>query len=154
MKRILTVITVAAVLAGCQKYEYNPSMAAKINGASFSANGKARVYAQGDTSTHDPQLAVITGKSDTYTPGTSFMPMIVLVAPNVEGKYIIDTNNKAVYKTMVYTAATGNTGTIAISGEINILSINKGRIEGNFTLTCADGTTITNGQYVCEQDYY
>jgi len=158
MKRILIFIAISIMTAfaftGCQKYDYNPSMGATINGAQYKGNGLSKVHAQVDTSTHTPQLVIITCNSDTYTPGTAVAPSILLIAPHTVGAYTIDTANITVRKTMVYTSTTGTAGTFAVSGTINILSIKDRKIIGNFTLTCADGTTVTNGQYVAEENYY
>ena len=148
MKRIVGL----SAMTGCQKYNYNPSMAATIDTIGFSAIGQAYVYAIVDTTTHNPQLVTITGKTTVYTPGTAFQPSIILVVPNIIGNYVI-TANDTTKRAMVYTSATGSLGTAAVSGQINVLNINGGKIQGNFTLTCADGTTVTNGQYIAVESF-
>ena len=158
MKKLLTFIAISIVgisaFSGCQKYDYNPSMGATIDTMGFTGSGNTNVFAHVDTTTHNPQIVTIYGTSNVYTPGTAFKPHITLTAPNIIGTYAIDTNSKTRGTAMVYTSATGNTGTVAISGTINILSISGGKIKGNFTLTCLDGTTVTNGQYIAEEYNY
>ena len=157
MKSILTFIAISIVgvsaFTGCQKYDYNPSMGATIDTMAFNSTGNTKVFAHVDTSTHNPQLVIVSATSNVYTPGTAFIPIITLTTPNIIGNYIIDTNNKT-RSAMVYTSATGNTGTVAVSGEIKVTSIEGGKIKGSFTLTCADGTTVTNGQYIAKEYYY
>ncbi|MFI5196971.1 MAG: hypothetical protein ACHQD8_07760 [Chitinophagales bacterium] len=157
MKSILTFIAIAIVgvsaFTSCQKYDYNPSMGATIDTMVFSGSGNTNVFAHVDTSTHNPQLVIISGKSDVYTPGTSFIPRIILTVPNVTGNFIVDTTTKT-RNAMVYTSATGSAGTVAVSGEIKITSIDGGKIKGSFTLTCADGTTVTNGQFIAKEYAY
>jgi hypothetical protein len=157
MKRISIILAIsiisAAGITGCQKFDYDPSMTATIGTLAFNTVGSKNVIAHVDTFTHNPQKVIITGTSTVYTPGTSFLPVIKLFVPNAIGTYNIvanDTNKGAV----IYTASTGITGTQAVSGQINVLNISKGKIQGNFTLTCADGTSVTAGQYIAVESFY
>jgi len=158
MKRIFSFGTIfvasALIITACQKTDYNPSMAATINNLPIKATGKSRVTAHVDTTTHNPQLVIITGTSDTYTPGTSYMPVIELVVPHFIGTHVINSIYDSTKRAMVFNQGSGTTGSPAVSGEIKILNIKDGKIQGNFTLTCADGTTVTNGQYIAEESYY
>jgi hypothetical protein len=161
MKRILTFVAIISVTSlstftGClMKTDMAPAMSGVINDTlQFNGTTKTKVYAQVDTTTHSPQLVVVTGVSNVYTPGTSTLPTVVLTAPHTEGVFTIDTNNNTVRRTRVFTSATGSAGSIAVSGEINILKIDKGQIIGSFSLTCADGTKVTNGQFRAEENYY
>jgi len=157
MKTILTFIAIAIVglstFSGCQKFDYGARMNAKIDTLTFSASGQQQVIAHVDTTTHNPQLVIISGNTTIYTPGTSFQPSIVLTVPNVIGTYVIDTSDRT-RSAMVYTASTGSAGTVAVSGQIVILNISGGKIQGNFSLTCKDGTTVTNGTYIGIESFY
>ncbi len=155
MKRILSYIAVPVVavlmLNSCQKYTYISTVKASVDGVDFRASGKTNVIAHVDTSTHNPQLLRLTATSDRFEPGTSVKQVIEFTVPNVVGTYTIDTSNHTTIYSRVYTAKTGSGGMGAIWGEIQILNIKDGRVQGNFSLICADSTIVTNGQYVAEE---
>ena len=134
----------SAVFTGCYKQtQYPNSISATIDTLAFSASGTSSVYLMADTATHNPQMDTIYGKTTIYSPGTAVQPSIRFIVPNKEGTYSFPSQATAI----VITATSGSGGTMAASGQIVVLNTSSGRIQGNFTFTCADGTTVTNGQY-------
>ncbi len=148
MKRTLTFAAIAilscAAFNGCYKQtQYINSIGATIDSIGFTASGTTQVSFYADTSTHNPTMVDVSGQTTIYTPGTTTQPSIKLIIPNVAGSYSIPSQAKAT----VVTSATGSGGTAATSGQIVVLSTTSGRLQGNFTFTCADGTKVTNGQF-------
>jgi len=159
MKRILSYIAVTAVgvalLNSCQKYTYNSTVKASVNGLEFRSSGKTNVIAHVDTATHNPQLLRITATSDRFEPGTAVKQVIELTVPHAIGTYTIDTSifRPPVYA-RVYTTRTGSGGMGAVTGQIEILNIKENRVQANFHLLCADSTVVTDGQIVAEQSWW
>lgn len=151
MKRTLPFIAFALitlfVFTGCYSNKqplYVNSMSATIDTIPFSASGLDQVSFWADTSTHKPQVVDINAKTTIYTPGTAVQPTIKLIIPISDGTYQLPSQATAI----VVTSASGSTGTMAVSGQIVVLRYAYGRIQGNFSFTCADGTVVKNGQFI------
>ena len=151
MKRTVQLVPLAIialfVFSGCysnKQPQYVNSISATIDSISFSAIGSTDVSMYGDTSTHNPQYVDINGQTEIYIPGTATKPSIRLRIPIVDGTYYLPNNASA----SVVTSATGSSGTMAISGQIIVLRYAYSRIQGSFNFTCADGTKVTNGQFI------
>ena len=148
MKKTLLFIAFAiatiSAFTGCYKQtDYVNSISATIDTSSFAAAGNTVVSLVVDTTTPIPNLVTVSGQASLYTPGTAVRPIIKLVVPDAEGTYSIPSQASAV----IYTAKSGSNGTVAVSGQIVVLNNASGRLQGNFTCTCANGETVTNGQY-------
>jgi len=147
MKKILVfsalaLIALSMITVGCNKQtDYPPSMAAVIDSISFAASGT------GFVAKLDGGSLTMTGTTSIFTPGTTFNPSIKIIVASSIGTHTINKDATA----MVYTSATGNAGTAAVSGQVVVLNNNSGKIQGNFTFTCADGTTVKNGRFTANQ---
>jgi len=147
MKKILAFVAIAIVsisvlLSSCYKQtEYQPSMAGTIDSIAFAASGTG-IVSQVVSGT-----LTMTGTTTIFTPGTTFNPAIKIVVPTAIGTYAINNNASAV----VYTSATGSGGSKAVSGQVTVLNNASGKVQGNFTFTTADGTTVTNGQFTTKE---
>jgi hypothetical protein len=141
-KIYIPVIISIFFLCGCTKHADNsPAMNAFIDATQLMATGNNIVSTVNTTA--NPSQLIMTGTSETFSPGTTFAPAIKIVVTTTIGTYNIGTNSSAV----AYTPATGSIGTSAIYGQINVVSNGSGKIKGNFNFTCADGTKITNGEF-------
>ncbi len=145
MKRILilasiAVIGISTLFSSCFKQtDYQPSMAGTIDSIGFSASGTGiNARLNGDT-------LFLTGTTKIFTPGTAFNPAIKIMVIKSIGSHTINNDASAV----VYTSASGNAGSPAVSGQITVLNNASGKIQGNFNFTAADGTNVTNGQFTC-----
>ena len=140
---IAAAILTISTFTGCDKQtEYANSISATIDTMSFSASGKTVVTLIADT-TYYPYVVTVAGQTSLYTPGTAVLPSIKLFVPDAEGTYSIPSQASA----QMVTAISGSGGTYAVSGQIVVLSNAKGRLQGNFKFTCANGEVVTNGQY-------
>lgn len=148
MKKTLLFIAAAiltiSTFSGCYKQTvYVNSISATIDTLSFSAVGTNVVTLIVDTTTPSPSKVTVFGQTSLYTPGTAVLPSIKFVVPNAEGTYSIPSQATAI----IVTAKSGSAGTAATSGQIVVVNNSAGRLQGNFTFTCANGETVTNGQY-------
>jgi hypothetical protein len=156
MKKVLAFVSLALIclysFTGCDKQtEYPNSVVGTIDTIAYSASGTPAVIFHADTTTHNPQMTIITSKTSIYTPGTTTQPSITLKLPNAEGYYAIPGSANAT----VVTSASGAGGSAAISGWIQVVQKSTtGRFEGKFAFTTADGTTVTSGQFDGTLSYY
>ncbi len=156
MKKILVFVSLPIIcfyfLTGCGKQtEYPNSVLATIDTISYSASGTPAVIFHADTTTHNPQMTVITSTTSIYTPGTTTQPSVTLRVPNAEGYYAVPGSATA----SVVTSASGSGGSAAVSGWIQVVEKSStGRFEGKFSFTTADGTTVTSGQFDGTLSYY
>ena len=128
--------------ASCQKQAlYSPSVVATIDSIPFIANGSAAVTCDSSGS----GSVVITAHSYVIAPGTATQPVMTLLVPRQVGTYTVNQGCSAT----ITTWKTGTSGTAAASGTITVMGIVSGRIEGNFSFTCANGQTVTKGQFYC-----
>ncbi len=147
MKKVLilsaiAIISISVFFSSCNKQtDYQPSMAGTIDSIAFSAAGT------GIVATVDGGTLTMTGTTTIFTPGTAFTPAIKIVCSSANGVHSIAPNGASA---IVYTSATGSNGSPAVSGQINVLNNASGKIQGNFTFTAADGTTVTNGQFIAK----
>ena len=158
MKKSLLLFAAAGLLSSgltsCYKQtEYPNSVVGTIDSIAYNASGDDRVIFHVDTSiaNRDPQTTVITSKTKIYTPGTTTQPAITIVVPLGVGTYSVPSQAQVT----VVTSATGSAGTQAVSGYITVAkSAASHRFEGVFSVTCADGTTVTNGGFNGVNSYY
>ena len=148
MKKTLLFLACAVfsvcTFSGCYKQTvYVNSISAVIDTLSFSAAGTNVVTLIIDTTTPSPHKVTVSGQTSIYTPGTAVLPSIKFVVPDAEGTYSIPSQATAI----ITTAKSGSGGTAAVSGQIVVLNNSSGRLQGNFTFTCANGETVTSGQY-------
>jgi len=147
MKKTLLFIAAAiltiSTFTGCDKQTvYVNSISATIDTIAFSAYGNTVVTLIQDTAIY-PNPVTVSGQTSIYTPGSAVLPSIKFVVPSLEGTYSIPSQASA----SIITAISGSSGTYAVSGQIVVLSNANGRLQGNFKFTCANGETVTNGQY-------
>ncbi len=151
MKRTLPFLIVAIItifaFTGCYSNKqpvYVNSVSAMIDSLQFNATGSQQAGFLADTATHNPQLLDIFAKTILYTPGTAVLPSIQLTMPISDGTYSIPGQVSA----KIITARSGSAGTTAVSGQIIVIRYAYGRIQGNFSFTCADGTVVSGGQFI------
>lgn len=155
MKKILVTVFLAIIclysFTGCDKQtDYPNSVVGTIDTIAYNASGIPSVIFRADTATHNPQLVIITSKTNVYTPGTNVQPGITISVPNAIGTYYIGLGATA---TVVTSAAAS--GTAAATGQVVVdQKSSSGRFEGTFNLNCADGTTVKNGQFDGTLSYY
>ena len=139
-------------LTSCSKQtDYPNSVVGTIDTIAYNASSNTDVIFQADTTTHNPQITIITSKTKVYTPGTTTQPAITLRVPNAIGYYPIPASASA----SVVTSATGASGSAAVSGWIEVVQKSSSqRFEGKFSFTAADGTTVTGGQFDGILSYY
>jgi hypothetical protein len=135
---------IGLVFTGCQKQTlYTPSVVATIgSNFRFSAVGTAQVADSTHAGDYGTTLAVV-GLTSEYQPSTAVQPIIRLYIPQRVGTYSINKSCSA----QVVTAISGSKGSSAVSGTIVVTGNAAGRIEGTFTFNCADGETVTAGQF-------
>ena len=156
MKKILVFVSLAIIclysFTGCDKQtDYPNSVVGTIDTIAYSASGTPAVIFHADTSTRNPQMTIITSQTSVFTPGTTTQPSVTLRVPNAEGYYVIPGSATA----SVVTSATGGGGSAAVSGWIQVdQKTSKGRFEGKFSFTTADGTTVSSGQFDGTLSYY
>ncbi len=156
MKKILVFVSLAIVclysFTGCDKQtEYPNSVVGTIDTIAYTASGTPAVIFHADTTTHNPQMTVITSTTSIYTPGTTTQPGITLRVPNAEGYYAVPGSATA----SVVTSASGSGGSAAVSGWIQVSEkSSSGRFEGTFSFTTTDGTVVKSGQFDGTLSYY